>query len=253
MAVPEGIPFMLVFIGLFAFLVLFGACIVLSIVVKDTLVRVGLVAAAVLLAVVMGIGAFFTMVGGEEEAKEEEIVVEQPPAPKPAPATPQAPESGNVVLVVDESTITGDYDALQTDRLSVEEPARGKTGSIGAQQERAKVGKEITAIEQNLNKHLLALDSQVQEVKRRFDAQEMENYDMIFWQAKLKKQQYGFIVRAMDEKQKLLEKATTISSEEKAADMARIDKRRQAALDKWREYHGVLAELTANQDALRAL
>ena len=81
----------------------------------------------------------------------------------------------------------------------------------------------------------------------------MENYDMIFWQAKLKKQQYGFIVRAMDEKQKLLEKATTISSEEKAADMARIDKRRQAALDKWREYHGVLAELMANQDALRAL
>ncbi|MBQ8699174.1 MAG: hypothetical protein IJ521_09300, partial [Schwartzia sp.] len=79
----------------------------MSIVVKDTLVRVGLVAAAVLLAVVMGIGAFFTMVSGEEEAKEEEIVVEQPPAPKPEPATPQAPESGNVVLVVDESTITG--------------------------------------------------------------------------------------------------------------------------------------------------
>ena len=104
-----------------------------------------------------------------------------------------------------------------------------------------------------MNKQLLALDTQVQEVLRRFDAQEMENYDMIFWQAKLKKQQYGFIVRAMDDKQKLLDKATTLSTEEKAADIARIDKRRQAALEKWKEYHGVLQELTANQEALRTL
>ena len=39
----------------------------------------------------------------------------------------------------------------------------------------------------------------------------------------------------------------------KAADIARIDKRRQAALEKWKEYHGVLQELTANQEALRTL
>ena len=81
----------------------------------------------------------------------------------------------------------------------------------------------------------------------------MENYDMIFWQAKLKKQQYGYIVRAMDDKQKLLEKATMISSEEKAADIARIEKRRKVALQKWKEYQGVLQELMANEDAFRTL
>ena len=40
MSVPEGIPLMLVFTGIFVFLVLFVACIVLSIIVKDTLIRV---------------------------------------------------------------------------------------------------------------------------------------------------------------------------------------------------------------------
>ena len=61
MAVPEGIPLMLVFTGIFVFLVLFVACIVLSIIVKETIVRVGLIAAAVLLAGVMGGGAYLTM------------------------------------------------------------------------------------------------------------------------------------------------------------------------------------------------
>ena len=252
MAVPEGIPLMLVFTGIFVFLVLFVACIVLSIIVKETMIRVGLIVAALLLAGVMVGGAFMTMMGNEEEEEPEEAAIEQP-APPPPEAPPVPEQQGNVVLVVDESTITEDFDPLKTDRLSVEEPPRGKHGNMSTQQERAKLGKEITAIEQELNNRLLALDSQVQEVRRRFDAQEMDNYDMLFWQAKLKKQQYGFIVRAMDDKQKLLDKATTLSTEEKAADIARIDKRRQAALEKWKEYHGVLQELTANQEALRTL
>ena len=253
MAVPEGIPLMLVFTGIFVFLVLFVSCIVLSIIVKDTLVRVGLIVAALLLAVVMGGGAFLTMTGDEEENEQPKTAAVEEPAPPPKATPAPEPPAQEVVLVVDESTITGDFDALKTDRLSVEEPAKGKSGNINAQQERTKLGKEITTIEQELNNRLLALDSQVQEVKRRFDAQEMDHYDMLFWQAKLKKQQYGFIVRAMDEKQKLLEKATTVSTEEKATDIARIDKRRQAALEKWKEYHGVLQELTTNQEALRAL
>jgi hypothetical protein len=157
------------------------------------------------------------------------------------------------MLVVDESTITEDFDPLKTDRLSVEDQPKGKGGDAKARQERAKVGREISVIEAELNNRLLALESQVQEVLRRFNAQEMENYDMIFWQAKLKKQQYGYIVRAMDDKQKLLEKATMLSSEEKAADIARIERRRKKALQKWKEYQGVLRELTANEEAFRTL
>ena len=126
-------------------------------------------------------------------------------------------------------------------------------GDANTRKARAKVGQEITAIETELNNRLLALESQVQEVIRRFNAQEMENYDMIFWQAKLKKQQYGYIVRAMDDKQKLLEKATSLSKEEKAADIARIEKRRQKALEKWKEYQNVLQELMANQTVFRTI
>ena len=252
MAVPEGIPLMLVFTGIFTFLVLFVACIVLSFIVKDTFVRVGLVAAAILLAVVMGGGAVLTMMGGEEEEEKPETVVETPQAPPKNPTQTEF-ESGDVVLVVDESTVTGDFDPLQTDRLSVENQQRGKGGDASARQERAKVGKEISVIEAELNNRLVALESQVQEVLRRFNSQEMDNYDMIFWQAKLKKQQYGYIVKAMDDKQKLLEKATMLPADEKAADLARIDRRRQKALQKWKEYQGVLQELTANEDAFRML
>ncbi|MBR5162513.1 MAG: hypothetical protein IKW79_00660 [Schwartzia sp.] len=252
MAVPEGIPWMLVFTGIFVFLVLFVACIVLSIIVKDMVVRVGLVVAAVLLAGVMFGGAFLTMTGNEENetAQTKESTEPLPEAPIVA-SQPEQPQ-GDVVLVVDESTITEDFDALKTDRLSVEDPPKGKTAGKSSQGERVRVAKEIGTIEKELNDRLLTLDSQVQEVQRRFEAQEMDNYDMLFWQAKLKKQQYGFIVRAMDEKQKVMEKSS-ISKEEKAADIARIEKRRHAALEKWKEYHGVLGELTANQDVLRAL
>lgn len=253
MAVPEGIPLMLVFTGIFVFLVLFVACIVLSIVVKETIIRVGLIIAAVLLALVMGGGAYLTMTGGEEDAKEKDPpAVEEPVMSPEKPTTPE-PKPGDVVLVVDESTITGDFDPLQTDRLSVEEPPKGKAGDANTRKARAKVGQEITAIETELNNRLLALESQVQEVIRRFNAQEMENYDMIFWQAKLKKQQYGYIVRAMDDKQKILEKAAMLSKEEKAADIARIERRRQKALEKWKEYQNVLQELMANQTVFRTI
>ncbi len=244
---------MLVFTGIFVFLVLFVACIVLSIIVKDTLIRVGLIAAAILLVGVMGGGAYLTMTGGEEEEKADNVI-EEPTVPLENPGPPEPePKPGDVVLVVDHSTITEDFDPLKTDRLSVEDQKRGQGGDAKAKQERAKVGREISVIEAELNNRLLALESQVQEVLRRFNAQEMENYDMIFWQAKLKKQQYGYIVRAMDDKQKLLEKATMISSEEKAADIARIEKRRKVALQKWKEYQGVLQELMANEDAFRTL
>ncbi len=253
MAVPEGIPWMLVFTGIFVFLVLFIACISLSIIVNDKYVRVGLILAAVMLAGVMGGGAYLTMTGSDEEEKAQtEENIDPPPEVVDAPAQPEQAE-GDVVLVVDESTITGDFDALQTDRLAVEDPPKGKSAGKSMQGERARVGKEISAIETELNNRLLTLDSQVQEVQRRFDAQEMDNYDMLFWQAKLKKQQYGFIIRAMDEKQKVIEKAAGLSEEEKTADIARIEKRRKAALEKWKEYHGVLGELTANQEALRTL
>ena len=244
---------MLVFTGIFVFLVLFVACIVLSIVVKETMIRVGLIIAAVLLAVVMGGGAFLTMTGSEEDEKEKDPpAVEESVTPPEKPTTPE-PKPGDVVLVVDESTITGDFDPLQTDRLSVEDPPKGKAGDANTRKARAKVGQEITAIETELNNRLLALESQVQEVIRRFNAQEMENYDMIFWQAKLKKQQYGYIVRAMDDKQKILEKAAMLSKEEKAADIARIEKRRQKALEKWKEYQNVLQELMANQTVFRTI
>ncbi len=251
MAVPEGIPLMLVFTGIFVFLVLFVACIVLSIVVKETMIRVGLIIAAVLLAVVMGGGAYLTMTGDEEDEKEQPVI-EDPVAPLETPQTSE-PKSADVVLIVDESTITEDFDPLKTDRLSVEDQPKGKGGDAKARQERARVGREISVIEAELNNRLVSLESQVQEVIRRFNAQEMENYDMIFWQAKLKKQQYGYIVRAMDDKQKLLEKATSISNEEKAADIARIEKRRKKALEKWKEYQGVLRELTMNEEAFRTL
>lgn len=254
MAVPEGIPLMLVFTGIFVFLVLFVACIVLSIIVKETTVRVGLVLAAVLLAGVMGGGAYLTMTGGEEEEKGQPAAVEEPVVPPPKPQQPEPePKSGDVVLIVDESTITEDFDPLQTDRLSVEDPPKGKAGDANTRKARAKVGQEITAIETELNNRLVSLEAQVQEVVRRSNAQEMDNYDMIFWQAKLKKQQYGYIVRAMDDKQKLLEKAAMLSKEEKAADIARIEKRRQKALEKWKEYQNVLQELMANQTVFRTI
>lgn len=245
---------MLVFTGIFVFLVLFVACIVLSIIVKETMVRIGLIAAAVLLAGVMGGGAYLTMTGGEEEEKEqkEQPVIEEPVVPPQAPQQPE-PKSGEVVLIVDESTITEDFDPLQTDRLLVEDPPKGKAGDANARKERAKVGQEITAIETELNNRLLSLEAQVQEVIRRSNAQEMDNYDTIFWQAKLKKQQYGYIVRAMDDKQKILEKAAMLSKEEKAADIARIEKRRQKALEKWKEYQNVLQELMANQTVFRTI
>lgn len=244
---------MLVFTGIFVFLVLFVACIVLSIVVKETMIRVGLIIAAVLLAVVMGGGAYLTMTGGEEDEKEKDPPAVEESVTPPEKPTTQEPKPGDVVLVVDESTITGDFDPLQTDRLSVEDPPKGKAGDANTRKARAKVGQEITAIETELNNRLLALESQVQEVIRRFNAQEMENYDMIFWQAKLKKQQYGYIVRAMDDKQKILEKATMLSKEEKAADIARIERRRQKALEKWKEYQNVLQELMANQTVFRTI
>ena len=251
MAVPEGIPLMLVFTGIFVFLVLFVACIVLSIIVKETIVRVGLIAAAVLLAGVMGGGAYLTMTGGEEEEKEQPVA-EEPVVP---PQMPQQSEqkASEVVLIVDESTITEDFDPLQTDRLLVEDPPKGKVGDANARKARAKVGQEITAIETELNNRLMSLETQVQEVIRRSNAQEMDNYDTIFWQAKLKKQQYGYIVRAMDDKQKILEKAAMLSKEEKAADIARIEKRRQKALEKWKEYQNVLQELMANQTVFRTI
>lgn len=261
MAVPAGIPLMLVFTGIFVFLVLFIACIVLSIIVKDTMIRAGLVMGALMLVLVMGGGAYMTMTDVEEPTQQAEATSEQPkqekvkePKKSETAAAPEAKQKPReVVVVVDESTITEDYDPLKTDRLSVEDPPKGKKFNGNGRQERAQVGQKITAIENDLNKQLLALDAQVQEVVRRFDAQEMENYDMIFWQAKLKKQQYGYIVRAMDEKQKIMEKAASLSNEEKAADLARIDKRRQKALEKWKEYHGVLEQLMANQDAFRLL
>ena len=251
MAVPEGIPLMLVFTGIFVFLVLFVACIVLSIIVKETMVRVGLVLAALMLAGVMGGGAYLTMTGGEEEEKEQPVI-EEPVVP---PQMPQQPEqkANEVVLIVDESTITEDFDPLQTDRLLVEDPPKGKAGDANARKARAKVGQEITAIETELNNRLLSLEAQVQEVIRRSNAQEMDNYDTIFWQAKLKKQQYGYIVRAMDDKQKILEKAAMLSKEEKTADIARIEKRRQKALEKWKEYQNVLQELMANQTVFRTI
>ena len=261
MAVPAGIPLMLVFTGIFVFLVLFIACIVLSFIVKDTMIRAGLVMGALMLFLVMGGGAYMTMTDVEEPEQQAEATVEKPKQEKvkepKKTKTAAAPETKQkqreVVVVVDEKTIKEDYDPLKTDRLSVEDPPKGKGFAGNARQERTQVGQKITAIETDLNKQLLALDAQVQEVLRRFDAQEMENYDMIFWQAKLKKQQYGYIVRAMDEKQKIMEKAASLSEEEKAADLARIDKRRQKALEKWKEYHGVLEELMANQDVFRTL
>lgn len=251
MAVPEGIPLMLVFTGIFVFLVLFVACIVLSIIVKETIVRVGLIAAAVLLAGVMGGGAYLTMTGGEEEEKEQPVA-EEPVVPHQMPQQSEQ-KASEVVLIVDESTITEDFDPLQTDRLLVEDPPKGKAGDANARKARAKVGQEITAIETELNNRLMLLETQVQEVIRRSNAQEMDNYDTIFWQAKLKKQQYGYIVRAMDDKQKILEKAAMLSKEEKAADIARIEKRRQKALEKWKEYQNVLQELMANQTVFRTI
>ena len=90
MAVPEGIPLMLVFTGIFVFLVLFVACIVLSIGVKETMIRVGLIIAAVLLAVVMGGGAYLTMTGGEEDEKEKD-----PPAVEESVTPPEKPSSSS--------------------------------------------------------------------------------------------------------------------------------------------------------------
>ena len=97
MAVPAGIPLMLVFTGIFVFLVLFIACIVLSIIVKDTMIRAGLVMGAFMLVLVMGGGAYMTMVDVEEPAKQAEADVYKPkkeaakPQKKPKPAA--APEA----------------------------------------------------------------------------------------------------------------------------------------------------------------
>ena len=159
MAVPAGIPMMLVFTGIFVFLVLFIACIVLSFIVEEKMMRVGLILAAFMLVMVMGGGAYMTMMDAEEEpAEQAKAVVEQPAQAKPdAAQKPQKPQktqktqSSEVVVVVDESTITEDYDPLKTDRLSVEDPQKGKKFNGNARQERKQVGQKITAIENDLD------------------------------------------------------------------------------------------------------
>ena len=129
------------------------------------------------------------MTGNEEAETAQTEEPAEPPGEAPAVASQTEQPQSDVVLVVDESTITGDFDALKTDRLAVEDPPKGKAVDKSMQGERTRVGREISTIETELNNRLLTLDSQVQEIQRRFDAQEMDNYDMLFWQAKLKKQQ----------------------------------------------------------------
>ena len=81
----------------------------------------------------------------------------------------------------------------------------------------------------------------------------MDTYDMIFWKSKLKTQQYGLIIKAMDEKQKVLEAADFLSDTDKAADMARIDQRRKLALEKWKEYKAALSELESHEEVYHRL
>ena len=258
MGVPAGIPLGFVFAGLFIFLALFFACIVLGIMTDDKPLRYTLFGAAVALVLVMGGGAYLTM--GTEEAKAETAEAVQQKQEKPKPAKPEKPstpiepkQQGSVVLVVDETTMTQDADPLRTEHLDIEGAVRQQRGDRIVQRERTRVGKQLSAIEEDLNARLLALDAQVQEVNRRFEAQEMDTYDMIFWKSKLKTQQYGLIIKAMDEKQKVLEAADFLSDSDKAADMARIDQRRKLALEKWKEYKSALSELESHEEVYHRL
>ncbi len=259
MEVPAGIPMGFVFVGLFVFLVLFFACIVLGVMTEDKPLRFTLFGAAVALVLVMCGGAYLTM--GMEEAKPETAEAAETKPAKPAkpekPAKPAAPiepqKEGSVVLVIDEATMTQDADPLQTEHLGIEGAVRQQRGDRIVQRERSRVGRQLGAIEEELNARLLALDAQVQEVNRRFDAQEMDTYDMIFWKSKLKTQQYGLIVKAMDDKQKILEAADFLSDADKAPDLTRIDQRRKLALEKWKEYQAALAELEAHEGVYHRL
>lgn len=250
MTIPAGVPMGFVFAMIFLCITLFIACVALSFFMKETPVRVGLAACALVLLAIMGGGAYLTMTA-EEEA-------EPPPEDEAAPQVvavtapeEEAPKMGKVELVVDESTISKDVDALSPEPLDLE-----TTTAKGAQQERAerrRVSERLVAIENELKGRLASLSSQVQTVNRRLDAKEIDNFDALFWQAKFQARQYGLVVRAMDEKEKVVSAAVHIPEADKANDMGRIQARREMALKKWQEYQGVLTELSKNAQTLHRI
>ena len=172
MGVPVGIPLGFVFAGLFIFLALFFACIVLGFLTDDKPLRFTLFGAAIALVIVMCGGAYLTM--GAEEAPTEVAEAKQEKPMKPEkpekPAASAQPKKEGVVLVVDETTMTQDVDPLQTEHLGIEGAVRQQRGDRIVQRERTRVGRQLGAIEEELNARLLALDAQVQEVNRRFEA-----------------------------------------------------------------------------------
>ncbi|MGP1366746.1 MAG: hypothetical protein ACTTKW_05400 [Schwartzia sp. (in: firmicutes)] len=171
----------------------------------------------------------------EESAPEKK---EQPPLP-----------TGNVVLVIDETTLPKETENQPLAIESTENPAVSRE----KRQEFRRLGRHLRNIEQGLMSRLNPLTAEAQRIDQRFKARQISNYDALHQKSQIKIRQAEMIVAAMEEKLSALEGSRLLTAEEIGADVERIKKRRDSAQQKREEYQGVLRELAANAEVFRDL
>ncbi|MGP1585232.1 MAG: hypothetical protein ACTTH3_01815 [Schwartzia sp. (in: firmicutes)] len=179
---------------------------------------------------------------------------EAPPALRREESAPEKKEqptlpTGNVVLVIDETTLPKETENQPLAIESTENPAVSRE----KRQEFRRLGRHLRNIEQGLMSRLNPLTAEAQRIDQRFKARQISNYDALHQKSQIKIRQAEMIVAAMEEKLSALEGSRFLTAEEIGADVERIKKRRDSAQQKREEYQGVLRELAANAEVFRDL
>lgn len=242
MAILAGAPAGAIAAVIFVVVALLLACLVLG-VMAEREQRLVLFAAASVLAAMLGGVVWLSLAEGPPPAAREV----EPPRQEKA-AAPPAP-TGNVVLIVDAATLPP---AEEPEELSLERP-ESRSFSREQRQEAQRLGRQLRYIEQHLQSRLAALSADMQRIEQRFQAREIDNYDVLYQKGQLKARQAQMTAAAMEEKLQLLADTQHLTAADTEADRERVKSRLAQAQQKEAEYQAMLEELTANAAVFRGL
>ena len=241
-----------IFAVVFLMVVLCFVCIVMAIRVSGAGMRLTFLGAALVLCAMMGVFCL-TELQMQNMEKPAPKAQEEQPVEKKKPAVPSlSGDYGSVELRVDEATVPKNVDELkQPERLDLEKGLSGN--SPQRQQERRRIGHQLTAIEEELIGKLSRLDAQKQEISAAQAAGTIDNYDALLKIAQIKLQQAKLVEIAMHEKLSVLKETKELTEQDIGPDRERIQKRLAEAQRKQQEYNEVISKVSENSEVFHKL
>lgn len=258
----------LVFFGLFIFIVLSVFFIGATVVVKQKGTRIMLVFGIVTLLVAAGIAVFSyeifdelqmkEIMAQEERMKEEAERIEKERAIKKAEQDKRDREEAERKIRERQAAIKnaknrppikpGDMKSAEAAASPADENKR-----------RAKVeqwntlGKNLADVEEEMYRKVVDIDKQVKQLSADYQAGKITSYDEITARAKLGIQKQDLILDAQDKKQALLVGATLLTDEEKLNDLLLLERRREQAMNERQKFADMLKQAESSKNTLRSM